>query len=405
MPAFEYSALTASGKQESGVLEGDTPRQVRQLLRDRSLTPLDVKPVGTEKSNREKSSLGISRGINATDLALMTRQLATLVRSGSPLEESLATTAKQTEKAHVKRIVVAVRSKVTEGHTLEAAMRDFPAAFPELYRSTIAAGEQSGHLDTVLDRLADYAESRQEMQQRISGALLYPLILTSLAILVAVGLLTYVVPQVTQVFDNLGQQLPLITRVLIATSDASKAYGLYVLIVLVILAFLFANRMRNEKFRHRVHRMMLRLPLIAKLVKGINTARFARTLSILFASGVPALESLRIAAEVIRNLPMRKAVIDAAANVREGASIQASLDRSRLFPPMTLHLIASGESSGNLEEMLERAATHQERELNTTISRLMTLFEPLLILVMGLLVFGIVLAILLPIFELNQLVQ
>ena len=404
MPAFEYKALTTAGRQQAGVIEGDTARQARQFLRDRGLNPLEINLVASDKSEG-RIRRGFSRGFKAGELALFTRQLATLVRSGTPLEQALYTTARQSEKARVKRIVLAVRAKVNEGHSLESGLSEFPAAFPELYRATVAAGEKSGHLDEVLDRLADYAERRQEMQQRINMAMFYPAILTTIAILVAGGLLTYVVPQVVQVFEHLGQQLPWLTRALIAVSDTLKSYGVIGIIGIAVAGFLFSRAMRNDAFRMRVHRQMLYLPLISRVVRGFNTARFARTLSILSASGVPVLEAMRIAAQVIPNLPMKQAVLDAAANVREGASIQSSLDNSGYFPPMTLHLIASGESSGNLEDMLERAAEHQERELQTLIGALMTLFEPVLILFMGLLVLVIVLAILLPVFELNQLVQ
>ncbi len=404
MPAFEYKALTTAGRQQAGVIEGDTARQARQFLRDRGLNPLEINLVASDKSEG-KVRRGFSRGIKAGELALFTRQLATLVRSGTPLEQALYTTARQSEKARVKRIVMAVRGKVNEGHSLESGLSEFPAAFPELYRATVAAGEKSGHLDEVLDRLADYAERRQEMQQRINMAMFYPAILTTIAILVAGGLLTYVVPQVVQVFEHLGQQLPWLTRALIAVSDTLKSYGLMGIVGIAVAVFLFSRAMRNTAFRMRVHQQILYVPLVSKVVRGFNTARFARTLSILSASGVPVLEAMRIAAQVIPNLPMKQAVLDAAANVREGASIQSSLDNSGYFPPMTLHLIASGESSGNLEDMLERAAEHQERELQTLIGALMTLFEPVLILFMGLLVLIIVLAILLPVFELNQLVQ
>lgn len=407
MPAFEYKALNPSGRQMRGVIDGDTARQARQALRERGLSPLDIVPVASEKttSGSPRRGLGLGQGLGATELALFTRQLATLVRSGTPLEEALATVAKQNSKARIKRIILSVRARVNEGHSLEQALADFPKAFPELYRATVSAGERSGHLDAVLDRLADYAENRQEMQQRIGMALFYPLILTTVALLVAAGLLTYVVPQVVQVFEHLGQQLPLITRSLIAVSDALTTYGLLAVVILVAAGFAFNRAMRNEAFKTRVHRLWLRLPLTSRVIRGFNTARFARTLSILVASGVPVLDAFRIAAEVIPNVPMRQAVLDAAANVREGATIQASLEQSGFFPPMTLHLIASGESSGNLEAMLERAAEQQERELQTLISAVMTLFEPVLILFMGALVLIIVLAILLPIFELNQLVQ
>ncbi|MDQ3730841.1 MAG: type II secretion system F family protein, partial [Pseudomonadota bacterium] len=281
MPAFEYKALTSAGREQAGVIEGDTARQARQALRERGLSPLDIKQVAADKTSgnvRQRLSGG---GLNATELALMTRQLATLVRSGTPLEESLATVAKQSSKPRIKRIVLAVRARVNEGHTLESGLSEYPAAFPELYRATVSAGEQSGHLDSVLDRLADYAETRQEMQQKINMAMFYPAILTTIAILVAGGLLTYVVPQVVQVFENLGQELPFLTRALIAVSDATKAYGLFVVIAAALGAYLFSRGMRNEAFRTRVHQVLLRLPLISRLIRGLNTARFARTLSIL----------------------------------------------------------------------------------------------------------------------------
>ncbi|MDQ4147488.1 MAG: type II secretion system F family protein, partial [Pseudomonadota bacterium] len=232
MPAFEYKALSPAGREQSGVIEGDTARQARQALRERGFSPLDIKQVAAEKSQGTVRQRFSGSGLNATELALMTRQLATLVRSGTPLEEALATTAKQSSKSRIKRIILAVRARVNEGHSLESGLSEFPAAFPELYRATVAAGEQSGHLDAVLDRLAEYAENRQEIQQKINMAMLYPTILTSVALLVAGGLLTYVVPQVVQVFEHLGQQLPLITRALIAVSEATKAYGLYILIAL-----------------------------------------------------------------------------------------------------------------------------------------------------------------------------
>ncbi len=404
MPAFEYKALNPGGREQRGVVEGDTPRQARQALRERGLQPLDITTI-TEGKQQGGMKHRFNQGLSSTELALMTRQLSTLVRSGIPLEEALGTAARQNDKPRVKRIIMGVRTRVTEGHALEAGLRDFPGAFPELYSATVAAGEKSGHLDTVLDRLADYAEKRQDMQQRLSMALIYPIILTTIAFLVVIGLLTYVVPQVVEVFENLGQELPLLTRSLIAISDFTKSYGLLILIALVIAVVLFARMLRSDTFRYRVHNGLLTLPLLSRLIKGVNTARFARTLSILVASSVPVLDALRISAQVVRNLPMREAIMNASASVREGASINAALESSKLFPPMTLHLIASGESSGKLEIMLERAADQQERELQTLLGTLLALFEPIMILTMGILVLLIVLAILLPIFELNQLVK
>ena len=405
MPAFEYVAFDGAGKKKSGVIEGDNPRQVRQTLRERGLNPTDVKSIAGDRARSERAKGSLRRGLSSSELAVVTRQLATLVRSGTPVEEALATAARQTDKARVTRIITAVRARVVEGHTLESALADFPNAFPDLYRSTVAAGEQSGHLDSVLDRLADYTENRQQLQSRITTALFYPMILTTVALLVVIGLLTYVVPQVIQVFTNIGRALPLPTQILIAISENLKRFGPAALVLLIIAAIIFRRMLRSEALRYRLHLFLLKMPLIARLAKGFNTARFARTLSILVASGVPVLEALKISADVMPNLPMRRAVISAADNVREGSSLNASLDQSKLFPPITLHLIASGEASGNLETMLERAATHQERELETTISVMLALFEPLLILVMGAIVLFIVLSILLPIFELNRIVQ
>jgi general secretion pathway protein F len=403
MGAFEYSALDTRGKERKGVLEGDTARQVRQQLREQGMTPLHVEEVA-ERESRSGGSLQLRRGISATELALVTRQLATLVRAALPLEEALQTVARQSEQSRLKSMMLAVRSKVLEGHTLADGMSEFPHVFPELYRTTVGAGEQSGHLEVVLERLADYTEKRQQMRQKIMLALFYPSILTVIAVLVTVALLTYVVPEVVKVFGNIGQELPLLTRSLIAVSDFLRDYGLFLLGLIVVGLFGFKYLLRLPANRFRWHRFIMRLPLVGRLNRGLNTARFARTFSILSASGVPVLDALRISSEVMGNLPMREAVQQAAHRVREGSNIARALEQSRYFPPMTLHLIASGEASGKLEAMLERSADNQERELETVIAAVMGMFEPLLILVMGGVVLVIVLAILLPIFNLNQLV-
>ena len=403
MPAFEYTALDTHGREKSGVIEGDSPRSARQQLRTKGFDPLSISQV---KERKAKTSVGglFSRGMGQTDLALFTRQLATLVRSGTPLEESLRTVGNHTEKPKVKRTVMGVRSRVTEGYSLEKAMSEFPSAFPEMYRATIAAGEKSGHLDAVLERLADYTESKQETQQSVIGALFYPIVLLIIAISVVVLLVTLVVPKVVNVFTDMGQELPLPTKILISTSDFLVSYGIFILIAIIAGVILFQRAMRGEAFRAKVQKFYLGLPIAGRLIRGMNTARFARTLSIMTASGVPVLDSLRIAAEVIMNRPMRQAVQEAAVSVSEGANIHSSLDRSGYFPPMTLHLISSGEQSGNLEEMLDRAASQQERELNTIINTTLKLLEPLIIVFMGVFVLAIVMAILMPIFNLNQMV-
>ena len=404
MPAFEYIALNAKGKEETGLLDADNARQVRQLLRDSSLTPLEVTQVEKSESSNKQKKVRAGR-VKAADLALMTRQLATLVESGSPLEEALATTAKQTEKRNIRHILSAVRSKVIEGYTLAEGLNTYPSVFPNMYRATIAAGEQSGHLDAVLDRMADYTETRQETQQRISNAMFYPAILTVLSILIVAGLLGFIVPKIIDVFDNMGQELPAMTRGLITVSDFVRDYGLYIGVFFVLAFILFKRAIKIPKWQYRYHDFLLKVPVIKKMVRGLNTARFARTLSILASSGVPILDAMSISAQVVQNMPMRKAIDDAAKKVREGKPINRALEQSGYFPPMTVYLIASGESSGKLDEMLERAAQQQERETDSMLTNILGLFEPMLILVMGGVVLLIVLSILLPILNLNQLVQ
>lgn len=403
MGAFEYQALDSTGKRRRGVLEGDTARQVRQKLREQGWIPLDVAEIARQEPSRQRL-FALGGGASAQEVALITRQLATLVGSGLPLEEALQAVAQQAEKPRLRRMMTAVRSKVMEGHSLADGLAAFPRVFSEMYRATVAAGEQTGHLDLVLERLADYTESRQHMRQKVQLALFYPIGLVIVAVSVVVLLLTYVVPKVVEVFSDVGQELPGLTRAMIALSEFLQHHGILLLLALAGLALAFSYALRRPGFRRRVHALILRLPLVGNLNRGINAGRFARTFAILTGSGVPVLDALRIASQVISNLPMREAVQEAASRVREGTSISRALERSGQFPPMLLHLIGSGELSGQLEQMLERAAINQERETEATIASLLAVFEPLLILVMGGMVLTIVLAILMPIFQLNQLV-
>ena len=406
MGAFEYAALDKAGKERKGVLEGDSPRAIRQQLRDQGLFPLSVDEAAHKESAPKKGfAINLRRGISATELALLTRQLATLSRSGLPLDEATSTVARQSEKPRLKSIMLGVRARVMEGHTLADGFGKFPHVFPELYRATVAAGEQSGHLDSVLERLADYTEARQVLTQRIQLAMFYPAILTVMSILVVGALLGYVVPQIVSVFQDMGGTLPLMTRILIAISDFFRSYFLVLFIGVTLLISGTVYILRKPGPKYSFHKFLLRVPLIGRFVRGVNTARFARTLSILAASGVPVLEALRIAGQVVGNLPMRDAVLQAAYKVREGSPLAHSLEQSGYFPPMTVNLIASGEVSGNLEEMLERAATNQEREQETQIAFMMGMMEPALIVVMGLIVLFIVMATLLPIFNMNQLIK
>ena len=404
MAAYEYTALDAAGREHRGVLDGDNARQVRQLLRDQALLPVAVVEVtDTEATRIFRISFGA--GISATDLALLTRQLATLVRSGIPLEEALLAVSQQSEKTRVRSVLAGVRSRVMEGRSLAEGLGTFPKVFPEIYRATISAGEQSGHLDGVLERLADYTESRQILQQKIRNAMVYPALLTVICLAIVSVLLGYVVPEVVRVFEAGDRELPVLTRMLIAASDFLRAWWWLLIASVFGAAWALRRWLREPAARRRFDLLKLRLPLAGRITRGNNAARFARTFSILTASAVPVLEALRIAGEVVTNSPMRQAVQDAAVRVREGAPIARSLAVSKLFPPMLVHLIASGETSGELEAMLERAAVNQERELDGIVNTAVGVLGPVMILVMGVFVFLIVIALLLPIFQLNQLVR
>jgi len=404
MAAYEYTALDAAGREHRGVLDGDTARQVRQLLREQSLLPVAVTEVSDAEPAR-RLSFSIGTRVSATDLALLTRQLSTLVRSGIPLEEALLAVSQQSEKARVKSVVAGVRSRVMEGRTLAEGLGAFPRVFPEIYRSTVSAGEQSGHLDAVLERLADYTENRQVLQQKIRNAMVYPVLLTVICLAIVGVLLGYVVPEVVRVFEAGERELPVLTRILIAASDFLRAWWWLLLALTVAVGWSLRRWLREPSARRRFDLLKLRLPLIGRITRGNNAARFARTFSILTASAVPVLEALRIAGEVVTSSPMRQAVLDAAVRVREGAPIARSLGASKLFPPMLVHLIASGETSGELEGMLQRAADNQERELDGVVNTAVGVLGPVMILVMGVFVFLIVIALLLPIFQLNQLVR
>lgn len=403
MPAFEYTALDARGREKRGVLEGDAPRAVRAELRGKGLTPLDVWEIADRGGARQLFSL--KRGMSVTDLSLFTRQLATLSRAGLPMEEALKAVAEQTENTRPQRIILGVRSQVVEGRNLAAALGVFPASFNPLFRATVAAGEQSGRLDEVLEGLADYVEDQQAMRQKVLGALLYPAFLSLVAVAIVIALLATVVPDLVRVFESIDAELPLLTRALIALSDFLRAWGWLLALGLAAGAVGAGYALHRDEVRREAQRRLLRLPLLGRFIRGVNTARFTRTLSILTRSGVPALDAMTIGADVVSNLPMREAVQRAAAKVREGEAIHRALGAERLFPPITLHMIANGELSGELENMLARAAEHQEREVETLRQGVMGIVGPAVILVMGGLVLLIVLAILLPVFDLNQLVR
>lgn len=403
MAAFEYKALDAQGRQKKGVLEADSARQIRQQLRDKGWIPLSV-DAAIEKGNQKQLFSGRGKRLSVPQLALVTRQLATLIQSGIPIEESLRAASDQSDKPAIRSILLAVRAKVLEGHTLADSLGEFPAAFPKLYRSTVAAGEHAGHLDLVLNRLADYTEARQQARQKIQLAAIYPVILSMVAISIVVFLLTYVVPDIISVFLRNGQELPALTQALLTVSGFLTEWGMYIGIGLMLGAFTFVKMLKKDSFRRRYHRRLLHLPFISKLSRGTNTARFASTLSILTSSGVPLVDAMRISGEVLSNDVLKTHIQDAAQMVSEGSSLKKALEQSGYFPPMMLHMIASGEASGELDSMLERTARNQENDLESLISTVVGLFEPLMLLLMGGIVLIIVLAIMLPILSMSNLV-
>ena len=405
MAAYEYQALDGKGRRKQGVLEADSARQVRQQLREMGLTPLEVSET-VEKARREATGFSLLRpSMSTADLALITRQLSTLVAAALPIEESLKAVAEQCEKPKQRTLISAVRGKVLEGHALAEAMGTFPSIFDQLYRAMVAAGEKSGHLEKVLNRLADYTEQRQQMKNKLLQAMIYPIVLTLVAVGVIAILLSSVVPKVVEQFVHMKQQLPLSTRLLMGASDFVRDYGfgLVLLLALALVAFRWWNGKPERRIRY--HAVLLRLPVIGRVARGINTARYARTLSILNSSAVPLLEGMRISGEVLTNDYARARLVEASERVREGSSLRAALEQTKLFPPMMLHMIASGERSGELDSMLERAADNQDREFESQVNLALGVFEPALVVSMAAIVLFIVMAILQPILELNNMVS
>ncbi len=404
MAAFSYKALDKKGSNKSGVLEGDNARQIRQQLREMELIPLELEQVAEKEKRQGKGVSFFKPRISTSDLALLTRQLSTLIESALPIEEALQAVAEQSEKPRQKNMMMAVRSKVVEGYTLADSMAEFPHVFDNLYCAMVAAGEKSGHLDTVLSRLADYTEKRQQTRSQIIQAMVYPSIMMFFAIGIIVLLLVIVVPKIVGQFQQNGQDLPGITQFLIDVSDFLIANGIWLVLAIILLIIAIQRLLKQPALQAKYHKYLLRVPLIGKISRGINTARFASTLSILTSSAVPLLESMRIAGNVLENIHIKTSVAEASVNVKEGSSLRASLEKTKIFPPMMMHMIASGEKSGELQQMLSRAADNQNREFETTISVSLKIFEPLLIVTMAGVVLFIVMAILLPILALNNVV-
>jgi len=401
--AFEYSSLDQAGKNKTGIIQADTEKHVRQLLRDQNLIPIKIEKVdasiNTDVGKKHKTTL------RAGELPIIIRQLSTLLKAGLPLDEALVTITEQSDHKNSKKILIILRAKLMEGHPLAYAMELFPKAFDELITTSVEAGEQSGNLDEVLLRLAEYLEKKEDMSKQSWMALLYPVILIVTSIAVVSGLMVYIVPKVIQVFENNNAELPLITRALVSLSDWVRHYGLVMLIILMVAILGFIGALQNKDFKLKWHKFLLKLPIVGSFIRIAQSARFTRTLGILTKSTVPIVQALSLSSKVIKNLAIKKSIEKTATQVREGSSLSQSLKANGYFPPMTIRLINSGEQSGILSEMLERAADTQERDVNHKLTSIVSILQPVAILIVGMMILLIVLAMLLPIFQMNTIIS
>lgn len=401
MAAFEYRCLDHKGKMRKGTMEADSARWVRQKLREKGWVPVAVEEIqGQTQRTRLFSRSG---KLNTAQQALITRQMATLIRSGLPVEEALSSVAKQHNKEHVVHIILGVRSKVMEGYSLAASLADYPKAFNQMYCATVAAGEKSGHLEQVLEQLAEYLETRSDAGRTVTQSLIYPAFIMVFSLVIIVLMMTYVVPRMVEVFSRNEQALPILTRIMIAVSDFLRDWLWLVALLITIAVVIFIRALKNPKFRMRVHTRLAKMPIIGTLVCTSDSTRLASTLGILARSGVPLVEAMAISSQVITNLAIREAVLEATRRVREGGSLSHALGKSDYFPAMMVQMIASGESSGELDRMLTRGAEYQEKELAGVVDTVVSLLGPLMLLFMAGLVFLIVLAMMQPILQMNAL--
>ena len=399
MAAFRYEAVDRSGRLTRGTLQADSARGARDSLRARGLTPTDVSEA------RTGLDLAGATRLSPAEVASFTRQWATLAQSGMPLDQALDAIAEQADAARVAKVADALRASVEAGESLPQALSRFPRTFSPLYRGLVSAGTESGALASVLSRLADYLEARQALRQRVGVALIYPMLVTVVALSVISVLLVYVVPQVVGVYQQSRQTLPALTRMLIAASGFFRATGWLWIALVLGGAMAFALMYRGERFRARVHAFVLRMPGVGRLARSLDTARFASTLAILAGSGTPLLRAMDAAADVVRMRPLADAARRAAALVREGVPLARALKEQRVFPPVLVHLVANGEATGRLPEMLARAAGELERDAETRLAWMTALLQPALIVVMGAIVLVLVLAVMLPIVSMNQLIR
>lgn len=404
MPAFEYEALDPKGVLKTGVVSADSARLARRELRQIRLMPVRISPVAARTDRRFSLPLFARRnGLKPAGLMLLTRQLATMVGAAAPLEESLHTIALQADDKNVRAVLLDVRTSVTEGQRLADAMAQHPEVFSPLYRALIAAGEMSGNLAGVLERLSEHLEKTERLRAKVTTALIYPIVLSAVAMGVIIILMTFVVPKVIAQFDSLGQELPLLTRILVFVSESLSSYGLAMIVLLAAASFVFTRALARPAFRRRVDAGLLTLPVIGKLLRGLYAARLARTLGTLVASGSPISEGLTAAKATVSNLVLADAVGAVGISIQEGTSLSQAMRRTGLFPPMVVYMSAIGESTGRLDLMLTKAAEHLEREFETVTTAAIGLLEPLIVVVMGAVVAMIILAILLPILQLNSI--
>ena len=401
---YSYSALDGKGKTRKGVQEADSPKMLRQALRADGLAPVDITPASRGKVQEKTRTSLFTRQASVSEIALITRQLATLVAAAIPLEECLQALIRQVQKSHLKSLLTTVRARVLEGRTLADALAAFPGSFDTLYCAMVAAGEKSGHLEVILERLADYTEQRQQIRNKLIQAMLYPAILTLVAVAVVIALLSTVVPTVVDQFEFAGRELPGMTMALITMSDFIRDHGIKLLIAMMLLLVARQRLLKKESLRLKYDRLMLRMPVFGSVLSGVDTARYARTLSILTSSTVPLVEAMHIAADVLSNRHIHQKLTAAADRVKEGSSLWTSLDNTGLFPPMMLHIIASGERSGELDSMLLRAADAQDKLFENQVNIALGVFGPLMIVTMAGMVLFIVMAILTPMMDLNSLV-
>jgi general secretion pathway protein F len=406
MPAFRYEAVDAAGASRKGVVNADSARSARADLRSQGLVPIKVDAISSQvDASGATARRGFGEKLSTTELALFTRQLASLLEAGLPLEQAFTALLEQAERPYVRDLVASIRSEVMGGASMSDALSRHPRDFQEIYRALVASGEQIGQLSRVLSRLADYIERRNALVQKVKLAFTYPAIVTVVAFLIVIFLLTYVVPQIVSVFANTKQKLPLLTVIMLAISDFVRSYGFVVLGVAIAAGVLVRRMLRNPDVKLRWHTWLLTAPLYGKFERSLNTSRFASTLAITTGSGVPILRALETSRDTLSNVAMRQLVEQASDSVREGASLARSLSAQKHFPPMLIHMIRAGEITGELPAMLDRAASAQESDLERRTLTIAGLLEPMLILAMGVVVLLIVLAVLMPIIEINQLVH